>query len=44
MELQKRRAVSRIKIAVLVFIGALVLAVVVIFGLFHIRQADVVGN
>ncbi len=44
MELQKRRSVSRVKIAILVFIGVLVSAVVVVFGLFRIRQADVVGN
>lgn len=44
MELQKRKSVSRIKTALLIFISMLVIAAAVVFGLFHIRQADVIGN
>lgn len=44
MEVQRIKPVNKIRIAVLVFLGVLVIAVAVIFGLFHIREADVVGN
>lgn len=43
MELQKRRK-NLFKIPVFIFFGVLVLGTAVVFGLFHIRQADVTGN
>lgn len=44
MQLQKRNNRKWIKIPLLVLVGVVVVALVVIFGLFHIRQVDVVGN
>lgn len=43
MELQKRRK-NLFKIPVFVFFGVLVLGMAILFGLFHIRQVDVIGN
>lgn len=43
MKLQRRRK-NFFKIPVFVFFGVLVLGMAVVFGLFHIRQADVIGN
>lgn len=44
MQLQMRKKRSFIKIPFLVFAAVLVIGLIVIFGLFHIRQVDVVGN
>lgn len=44
MELQRRKKRNLFKIPAMVFLGTVVIGLVVIFGLFHIRQVDVVGN
>lgn len=43
MELQRRRG-NILKIPLLIVIGLLVAALAVVFGLFHVRIADVTGN
>lgn len=44
MQLQKRSTLSILKIPLLIFIGVVLIGAVVVFGLFHIRMVDVVGN
>lgn len=44
MELQTRKKSNILKIPFLIFLGIVVLGFAVIFGLFHIRQVDVIGN
>ncbi|MDO4633015.1 MAG: hypothetical protein Q4B01_04070 [Eubacteriales bacterium] len=44
MELQRRKGGSVVKTAALVLLGLLIILAAVFFGLFHIRQVDVVGN
>lgn len=44
MQLQKRRTQNILKIPLLIFIGVVVIGAVVVFGLFHIRTVDVIGN
>ncbi len=44
MQLQKRNKGKLIRIPLLILAGVVVVALVVIFGLFHIRQVDVIGN
>lgn len=44
MQLQKKKSVRPIYMISLILVGMIVIALFVIFGLFHIRQVDVVGN
>ncbi len=44
MQLQKRNTQKILKIPLLIFLGTAVIGAAVIFGLFHIRTVDVVGN
>lgn len=44
MQLQRRKRKNLLKIPLLVFLGVVVLGIAVIFGLFHIRTVDVIGN
>lgn len=44
MQLQKKKAGRPLYIISLIIVGVIVIALFVIFGLFHIRQVDVVGN
>ena len=44
MQLQKRKKRRPIYIVLLILISVIVIALFVVFGLFHIRQVDVIGN
>lgn len=44
MQLQRRKKRNLLKLPLLVFLAVVVVGFAVIFGLFHIRQVDVVGN
>ena len=44
MQLQKKKSVRPIYMISLILVGMIVIALFVVFGLFHIRQVDVVGN
>ncbi|MDO4343421.1 MAG: cell division protein FtsQ/DivIB [Eubacteriales bacterium] len=44
MELQKRKKKNILKIPLLVFLAIVLFGMVIIFGLFHIRTVDVIGN
>lgn len=44
MQLQMRKQKNFLKLPFLVFVGVLVAGLVIIFGLFHVRQVDVIGN
>ena len=44
MQLQKKKAGRPVYIISLILVSVIVIALFVIFGLFHIRQVDVVGN
>ena len=44
MELQRRKKRNLLKLPLLVFLAVVVIGFAVIFGLFHIRQVDVIGN
>lgn len=44
MQLQKRKKRKWLTIPLLVLAGVVVVAMVIIFGLFHIREVDVIGN
>ncbi len=44
MELQKRKRKNPLRIPLFLLAGLLLLAVIVVFGLFHVRTADVIGN
>ncbi len=44
MQLQRRNTLSLLKIPLLIILGILLIGALVVFGLFHIRTVDVVGN
>lgn len=44
MEVRRIKPANGIKIALFAFLGVLVIGAAVVFGLFHIREADVIGN
>ena len=44
MQLQKKKTGRPIYIVLLVLVSVIVIALFVLFGLFHIRQVDVIGN
>lgn len=44
MELQRRKKKNILKIPLLIFLAVILIGLAVIFGLFHIRMVDVVGN
>lgn len=44
MELQRRRGNNLLKIPLFITVGLIVTALAVVFGLFHVRSADVIGN
>lgn len=44
MQLQRRKKRNLFKIPLLIFVGVVVVGLIVIFGLFHVRQVDVIGN
>lgn len=44
MQLQRRKKRNLLKLPLLVFLAVVVIGFAVIFGLFHIRQVDVIGN
>ncbi len=44
MQLQMRKKKNFLKLPFLVFVGVLVAGLAIIFGLFHVRQVDVIGN
>lgn len=44
MQLQKRNKRKLIKIPLIVLVVVVVVTLVIVFGLFHIRQIDVIGN
>ncbi|MDO4522563.1 MAG: cell division protein FtsQ/DivIB [Eubacteriales bacterium] len=44
MQLQRRNSGNVFKIAALVLLGVVAICAAIFFGLFHIRQVDVVGN
>lgn len=44
MQLQKRKKRNLLKLPLLVFTGVVVIGLVIIFGLFHVREVDVIGN